>query len=219
VCPDKRYPPHRTTGTGQQEYSVAMIEPLTIALHANHRSKVKEGEHVLIIGAGAIGLLAAQVAMVYGAVPIVVDVEEKRLTLAKEIGIPHTLHPSQGNVIQELSTITKGRMAEVVIEASGAKGAIHGMFDYVSAAGRIALVGWPNGETPLPTAVITKKELDIVGSRTSANEFPEAITLLQNKQVQVREIISRVVTFDEIPDAVMNMAAFPDKFVKVIGVL
>ncbi|EIW26058.1 alcohol dehydrogenase, partial [Pelosinus fermentans A11] len=72
---------------------------------------------------------------------------------------------------------------------------------------------------PLPTAVITKKELDIVGSRTSANEFPEAIALLQNKQVQVREIISRVVTFDEIPDAVMNMAAFPDKFVKVIAVL
>lgn len=198
---------------------VAMIEPLTIALHANHRARVKDGEHVLIIGAGVIGLLAAQVAMVYGAVPIVVDVEEKRLTLAKEIGIPHTLHPAQGNVIQQLSIITKGRMAEVVIEASGAKGAIHGMFDYVSAAGRVALVGWPNGETPLPTAVITKKELDVVGSRTSANEFPEAIALLQNKQVQVDKIISRVVTFHEIPDAVMNMAGFPDKFVKVVAML
>ncbi len=198
---------------------VVMIEPLTIALHANHRARVKDGEHVLIIGAGAIGLLAAQVAMVYGAVPIVLDVEEERLILAKEIGIPYTLHPAKGNVIQELNIITQGRMAEVVIEASGAKGAIFGMFDYVSATGRIALVGWPNGDTPLPTAVITKKELDIVGSLTSANEFPEAISLLQNKQVKVHKIISRVVTFDQIPDAVMNVAGFPDKFVKVVAVL
>jgi 2-desacetyl-2-hydroxyethyl bacteriochlorophyllide A dehydrogenase len=198
---------------------VAMIEPLTIALHANHRARVKEGEHVLIIGAGAIGLLSAQVAMVYGAIPVVVDVEVTRLQLAKEIGIPHTLHPVQGNVIQGLSAITKGRMAEVVIEASGANGAVHGMFDYASAAGRIALVGWVNGETPLPTAVITKKELDIVGSRSSVNEFPEAIALLQNKQVQVDKIISRVVSFDEIPDAIMNMAGFPDQFVKVVAVL
>jgi len=198
---------------------VAMIEPLSIALHASHRARVKDGEHALIIGAGAIGLLAAQVAMVYGAVPIVLDVEEERLILAKEIGIPYTLHTAKGNVIQELSIITQGRMAEVVIEASGAKGAIFGMFDYVSAAGRIALVGWPNGDTPLPTAVITKKELDIVGSLTSANEFPEAISLLKNKQVKVHKIISRVVTFDQIPDAIMNVAGFPDKFVKVVAVL
>jgi 2-desacetyl-2-hydroxyethyl bacteriochlorophyllide A dehydrogenase len=198
---------------------VAMIEPLTIALHATHRAKVKEGEHVLIIGAGAIGLLAAQVAMIYGAIPIVMDVEEKRLTLAKEIGIQHTLHVAQGNVIKDISKITKGRMAEVVIEASGAKGAIHGMLDYVSYAGRIVLVGWPNGDIPLPTAVITKKELDVIGSRASIEEFPEAIILIQNKQVNVVDLISRVVTFNDIPDAVMNMAAFPDTFVKVVALL
>lgn len=198
---------------------VAMIEPLTIALHANHRAEIKAGEHVLVIGAGAIGLLAAQVAQVYGAIPIVIDVEKERLKLARAIGIQHTLQPGDGNVIKQVQEITQGRMAEAVIEASGAKAAIYGLFDYISYAGRIALVGWPNGETPLATAVITRKELTVVGSRNSVGEFPEAIQLVQSKQIKVEPLISRVVTLEGIPDAVESIAAHPDKFMKIVAVL
>ena len=189
-----------------------------IALHANHRAKVKTGEHVFIIGAGAIGLLAAQVAMVYGAIPIVMDIEEERLKVARVIGVQYTLNPAQGKVVYQVHKITKGRMAEVVIEASGSQGAIYGMFDYVAYAGRIALVGWTNGEIPLPTAVITKKELDVVGSRTSAGEFDEAVYLIQSKQVKVDSLISHMVTLDDIPNAIEKIAAHPGKFMKVVAV-
>jgi L-gulonate 5-dehydrogenase len=198
---------------------VAMIEPLTIALHANHQAKVKTGEHVLIIGAGAIGLLAAQVAQVYGAIPIVMDIEKARLKLARAIGVPYTLQPGEGNVVEQVQEITHGRMAEAVIEASGAKSAIYSIFDYVSYAGRIVLVGWPKGETPLDTAVITKKELTVAGSRNSVGEFAEATQLIHSKQVQLEPLISRVVTLEGIPDAVESIASHPDKFMKVVAVL
>ncbi|MBU2703382.1 2-desacetyl-2-hydroxyethyl bacteriochlorophyllide A dehydrogenase [Sporomusaceae bacterium BoRhaA] len=198
---------------------VAMIEPLTIALHANHQAKVKTREHVLIIGAGTIGLLAAQVAQVYGAIPIVMDIEKERLKLARAIGMPYTLQPGEGNVIEQVQEITHGRMAEAVIEASGAKSAIYSIFDYVSYAGRIVLVGWPKGETPLATAVITKKELTVAGSRNSVGEFAEATQLIQSKQVQLEPLISRVVTLEGIPDAVESIASHPDKFMKVVAVL
>ena len=197
----------------------AMIEPLTIALHSIHRPKVKAGEHVLIIGAGPIGLLAAQVANVYGAVPIVMDLVEERLELAQILGVNHTINISKEDAVQKISAITNSRMAEVVIEASGAKAAIQGAINYVSFAGRIALVGWPNTEIPLPTAMITKKELDIVGSRTSAGEFAEATELIYNKKINVDALISQVVTLEEVPSAVQQIAKHPDRFMKVVAVL
>lgn len=198
---------------------VAMIEPLTIALHSIHRPKVAAGEHVLLIGAGPIGLLAAQVANVYGATPIVMDLVDERLELAKTLGVKHTINITKENTIEKIKEITNGRMVEVVIEASGAKAAIQSALDYVSFAGRIALVGWPNTEIPLPTALITKKELDIVGSRTSAGEFEEATELIYNKRINVDALISKVVTLDEVPSAVQQIAKHPDQFMKVVAVL
>lgn len=198
---------------------VAMIEPLTIALHSIHRPKVAAGEHVLLIGAGPIGLLAAQVANVYGATPIVMDLVDERLELAKTLGVKHTINITKENAVEKIKEITNGRMVEVVIEASGAKAAIQSALDYVSFAGRIALVGWPNTEIPLPTALITKKELDIVGSRTSAGEFKEATELIYNKRINVDALISKVVTLDEVPSAVQQIAKHPDQFMKVVAVL
>lgn len=198
---------------------VAMIEPLTIALHSVHRPKLKNGEHVLIIGAGPIGLLAAQVANVYGATPIVMDLVDERLELAKGLGVKHVVNPTKQIAADVIKDITNGRMAEVVVEASGAKAAIQSIFDYVSFAGRVALVGWPNTEIPLNTAMVTKKELDIVGSRTSVGEFQEAIELIYHNKVKVDPLISNVITLDEVPEAVRQLAEHPEKFMKVVAVL
>ncbi|HWR44481.1 zinc-binding alcohol dehydrogenase family protein [Sporomusa sp.] len=198
---------------------VAMIEPLTIALHSIHRPRVIAGEHVLLIGAGPIGLLAAQVANVYGATPIVMDLVDERLELAKTLGVKHTINITKENAVETIRKITNGRMVEVVVEASGAKAAIQSVIDYVSFAGRIALVGWPNSEIPLPTAMITKKELNIVGSRTSVGEFKEATELIYDKKINVDPLISKVVTLDEVPSVLQQIAEHPDKFMKVVAVL
>ena len=67
-----------------------MAEPLTIALHGIHRGELAAGEHVAIIGAGPIGLLAAMAALVYGAEPIVIDVVDERKILTKVVGMDET---------------------------------------------------------------------------------------------------------------------------------
>lgn len=63
-----------------------MAEPLTIALHGLHRTQLKKGEHIAVIGAGTIGLMAALAALSYGAVPILLDIVPERLELAKKLG-------------------------------------------------------------------------------------------------------------------------------------
>lgn len=198
---------------------IAMIEPLTIALHSNHRAGVKAGEHVVINGAGPIGLLAAQVALEYKAFPIVIDPIDERLNFARSLGVTHILNPLKDSVVERIREITNGRMAEAVIEASGAKSAIQSTLDYVSFAGRITLTGWPYAEIPLNTALITKKELDVRGSRTSVGEFKEAIDLIYHRKIAVDPFITKVVTLDELPGAVKDIAKSPEQFMKVIAVI
>ncbi|MFA9500741.1 zinc-binding dehydrogenase [Mannheimia sp. E30BD] len=199
-------------------HELSLAEPLTISLHAIHRTKVQSGEHVAIIGAGAIGLMAALVAKVYGATPILIDILDKRLEYAKSIGIPHIINPTKENDVEAIKTITHGRMAEVVIEASGANIAVQNTLKYASFAGRIALTGWPKAETPLPTNLITFKELDIYGARTSKGEFEEALELLASRKIEPNDIISKVIKFDEIPDYIQELSDNPDDYLKITAV-
>ncbi|HWR45642.1 zinc-binding alcohol dehydrogenase family protein [Sporomusa sp.] len=193
-----------------------MAEPLTIALHALHRTRTKAGEHVCIIGAGAIGLLMAQAALTYGAFPIVLDVVEERLAFARKLGVQHTILAGVEDAKKRIKEITGGRMAEIVVEASGANAAVRGAIDYVSHAGRIALTGWPKVETSMPTSLFTFKEVDIMGSRTSAGEFGEALALIANGQIDVRPIVSKVVKFAEVPDSVQELSEHPERYLKII---
>lgn len=194
---------------------IPMAEPLTIALHGVHRLQLKSGEHVAISGAGAIGLLAALVAMHYGAVPILIDLVEERLAFARSLGIPHTINLKTENLTEKVREYTNGRMAECVMEASGANSAIRSAIDIVSHAGRVVLTGWPKQETMLPTDRITFKEIDIRGSRTSANEFEEAIELIRHGKIDVRKLLTKVITLDEAPKVLADIEKNPDQYLKV----
>ena len=196
---------------------LAMVEPLTISMHAVHRARLKEGEHAVITGSGPIGLLAAQYALHLKAKPIVVDPVAARLEFAKKLGVEFTVNPVEQDAVGQIKEITAGRMAEVVIEASGNAAAVRSSIDYVAYAGRISLVGWPKSEISLPTALFTKKELDIVGSRNSFHAFPESIRLIAENRVDVAAVISKVIGFEEIPALVKDIAEHPGNYLKVIA--
>lgn len=195
-----------------------LAEPLTIALHALHRANVKAGEYVAIIGAGAIGLMAALSALHYKATPVLIDIVEARLRYAQKLGVPYVLNATDGQIIDAIKDITHGTMAQVVIEASGANSAIRNTLDLASFAGRISFTGWPKQETSLPTNLITYKELDLRGSRTSAGEFDEALRMLSALEINPQDIVSKVVNLDETPDAVKELDRYPERYLKINAV-
>ncbi|WP_168122387.1 alcohol dehydrogenase catalytic domain-containing protein [Paenibacillus sp. HB172176] len=194
---------------------MCMAEPLTIALHGLHRTRLQKGEHIAIIGAGAIGLLAALSALHYEAVPIVIDIVQERLEKARMMGVEHVINSAAEDVVQAISRMTGGRKAEVVLEASGANAAVRATLDIVSHAGRIGLTGWPKQETRLPTDIITKKELDIVGCRTSVGEFEEAIELIDSGKVDVRKLLTKTVNGKEAAAVIEDIERNPDQYLKV----
>lgn len=194
---------------------IPLAEPLTIALHGIHRLNLKAGEYIAINGAGPIGLLAAMVALHYGAEPIMIDLVKERLDFAKSLGVRYTINLREEDLVKKVSEYTNGRMAECVMEASGANSAIRATLDIVSHAGRIALTGWPKQETPIPTDMITRKEVDVRGARTSAGEFPEAIDLIYHQKVDARRILTKVISIDEAPETIRDIEKNPGNYMKV----
>lgn len=194
----------------------ACIEPLTIALNAVHRLKLTEGEKVVVFGAGTIGHLIAKAALTVGAVPLVADMVQERLDLLEKEGIA-TVNTKEDDLLAVVEKFTDGRMAECAAEATGAEPCIRAALDCVAHTGRVALTGWPHGEISLNTALITRKDLDIVGSRNSCGEFPLATQLIYEGKVNVDAIITKVVPFEGLAQAVIDQSEHPGEFLKIVG--
>lgn len=169
-----------------------------------------------VIGAGPIGLLAGMIAQAYGAHAILLDLVQERLDFAKELGIEHVINSGKEDVKEAIRKITGGTMAQLVMECSGSNAAIRSTLDFVSNAGRITLTGWPPRETSIPTDLITRKEIDIRGARTSAGEFEKAIDLIYTKRVDVRKILTRTGTLEEAPELIRNIEKNPGDYMKVV---
>lgn len=194
----------------------AMAEPLTISLHGIHRGGLKAGEFCAIYGAGPIGLVAGMVAQAYGAHAIVIDLVQERLDFAKSVGIEYVINSGKEDPVAKVAEITGGVMAQQVMECTGANPCILGCLDLVSNAGRITLTGWPKKETSIPTDVITKKEVDIRGARTSAREFEEALELIATKRVDMDKILTKTISMEETPAVVADIEKNPGDYMKVV---
>jgi 2-desacetyl-2-hydroxyethyl bacteriochlorophyllide A dehydrogenase len=217
-CAHPRHLVHKVADKVSWEL-LAMVEPLTISVHAVRRSRLEAGEHLVVTGAGPIGILAALFAKILGAVPIVLDPLESRLEFARSLGIENTVNLNKENAVERIRDLTHGRMAEALVEASGNESAVRSSIDYVSYASRISLVGWPKKEVSLPTALFTKKEIDVMGSRNSFHAFPESISLISENKINIRPLISEVVPFEDIPRILKEVASHPESFMKIVGVM
>lgn len=194
---------------------VPMAEPLAVAMHAVKQADVMCSEHVIISGAGYIGLLAAQYVLSLGAIPILIDPIDSRLALARKLDIPYAINQNARDVISEVWAITGGRMAEVVVETSGDARAIRNAFDQVSFAGRISFVGCPESDISLPTALITKKELAIKGARNGVGLFEESLKLISDGKINVAALLTKSVSFVDLPSTIRDISEKPDKYLKV----
>ena len=152
----------------------------------------------------------------YGAHAILLDLVQERLDFAKELGIEYVINSSNEDPETRVREITGGMMAQQVMECSGANAAVRLILDLVSHAGRVTLTGWPPKETSIPTDLITRKEIDIRGARTSAGEFEEAIQLIYTKKVDVAKILTKTIGLGEAPDTIRDIEKNPGNYMKVV---
>lgn len=189
-------------GEGLSFDELSLVEPLAIGAHGIRRAGVKQGEFVLVVGAGPIGLGIAEFARIAGGHVIMMDVNEQRLNFCKEkMGVQHVVHPLKDDVLLKLKEITNGDMPTVVIDATGNLKAINNAFAYMAHGARYVLVGLQKGEISFSHPEFHKREATLMSSRNATREdFEHVIKSMKQDLVKPTTYITHRVQFDEVKE-------------------
>jgi L-iditol 2-dehydrogenase len=176
----------------------AMIEAVSIAIHATNRTPRHIGGSVAVVGAGMIGLLCIQTLRLAGfAKVIAIDLEDSKLKIATQLGATHTVNARSEDAVAVVMAITNGRGVDASMEVVGAKAPVQTCFQIVRRGGSVTLVGNLTPSVDLPLQTVVTRELSIYGSCASNGEIPRCIELLASGAIQVAPLITAIATLDE----------------------
>jgi 2-desacetyl-2-hydroxyethyl bacteriochlorophyllide A dehydrogenase len=189
-------------GEGLSLNALALIEPFAIGAHAVWRAGIKKDEFVLVVGAGPIGLGILELVRVAGGKVIALDTNNDRLRFCKEtLEVEHTINALDGDVVEQLRSITNGDMPTVVMDATGNLKAINSAFQYMSHGARYVLIGLQKGEIYFSHPEFHKREATLMSSRNATRaDFEYVISLIKRKEIDPTIFITHRVRFDQVRD-------------------
>jgi L-iditol 2-dehydrogenase len=185
----------RRVPAGVSFRAAALSEPLAVAIHAvEDRGRVEPGDFVVVLGPGAIGLLAALVARAEGAASVVVagtGRDTARLAKARELGLG-TCHVEQEDLVAEVLSKTGGFGADLVVEAAGAAAAVNAAARVVRRAGRIVAVGITGQQQiPVPWDALVAKGVALTFSYSSRRRnWDKAMDYLRDRRMPLESLIT-----------------------------
>jgi len=172
----------------------ALLEPLSVGVHACKRAEVRTGSIVLVLGAGPIGLVTLLSAKAYGASKVIItDIVESRLKTAKELGADYTLLTQPGEeeeVIIKKIVDTLGCEPTVSMDCSGAEQSVRVAIQATRSGGVAVLIGMGKPEMTLPLASALIREVDIKGVFRYVNDYATALDLVASGKVNVKPLIT-----------------------------
>ena len=174
----------------------ALIEPLSIGLHATKRSGIGLGNTAVILGSGCIGLTVLLSCIARGASKVVVDVFDNRLEKAMELGASATVNSKKEDPIQAVRCLL-GEDPEYVFEAAGRPETVELAAKLVGRGGKITIVGSVNAPSSLKFYELTEKEIEIIMTFRYANIYPAAIKAIESGKISVSSIASHVYDFED----------------------
>lgn len=188
----------------------ALVEPLSVVLHALNRSGGVAGKSVLITGGGPIGQLLALAARAFGAAVLVVsDPAAHARIQAVGLSADHALDPGSADFAAAAAALSRGGF-DVMFEAAGSAAAVLQGLALVRRGATIVQVGTLPADVTLPYNDIMARELTVVGSFRFANVFATALTLMATGRINAGRVISAVYPLDEMPTAMARAVAKAD---------
>lgn len=193
-------------GQGLSYDALALVEPLAIGAHGVRRANVQEGEYVLVVGAGPIGLGTMEFARLAGGKVIALDINDSRLEMCQKLlQIDHLINPNSSGALKELKRITAGDMPSVVIDATGSQKAINSGFQYLAHGGRYVLIGLQKGDVTFSHPEFHKREATLLSSRNATRQdFELVISSIKNGAINPTTYITHRVLFDQVKDEFEN---------------
>ncbi len=194
----------------------ALLEAVSVAVHAISLAEGVPKNSGLIIGAGTIGLLCLQALPVAGCSRIfIADVDESRLALAKTLGATSIL-PSGPDLAEKVKQMTGGEGVDIVVEAVGKNETVAASIEAVRKGGTVILVGNITPEVTLPLQKVVTRQIRLQGSCASAGEYPRAIELMASGAIKVKPLITAIAPLEEGPEWFRRLHAHEAGLTKVV---
>ncbi len=195
----------------------ALVEPVSIAVRAVHRARIESGEHVVVLGAGPIGQCVCMLARERGAEVLVVDLQERRLALSREMGAEGLVWTDADAVVRTARDWAGGGGPPVAVDATGAAAAVGAMFEMVASAGRAVQVGMSNDLVSVRVGMLTEKEVDVLGvSCCGGGDFGEAVAAVERNADLLSRLISHEFPLERAPEAIEFAIEHPGEVMKVL---
>jgi 2-desacetyl-2-hydroxyethyl bacteriochlorophyllide A dehydrogenase len=198
-------------GKGLTLDQLALVETLGIGAHGVERAGVREGEFVLVIGAGPIGLSVLPFAMARGARVAVMDISAHRLAFCREhLGVAMTIHPGEEDAAARLREFGGGDLPTAVIDATGNPQSMQGCFELAAHGGRIVFVGLFPGEVRFDDPNFHRRELTLLASRNALpSTFDDIIRLILSRKIDTSPWITHRFALAEAPARFAEVTAAP----------
>jgi L-iditol 2-dehydrogenase len=194
----------------------AMLEAVSVAIHAVSLVTIPVGGTALVVGAGTIGLLVLQSLRAFGCTRVfVADVDASRLKLAKDLGATAVLSAENDTVAQVLD-LTSGVGVQVAVEAVGRNETVAAAIGCIRKGGSVVLVGNIAPEVTLPLQKVVTRQIRLQGSCASAGEYPRAIELMATGTIRVQPLITAIAPLDEGPQWFERLYAREPNLMKVV---
>jgi L-iditol 2-dehydrogenase len=169
----------------------AMVEAVSIAVHAVERTPVSLGDTAVVVGTGMIGLLVVQALRLAGCGNIIaVDLDEERLKLAQRFGADLSLKADGCDVSKEVKHYTRGRGADLAMEVVGTGPSLNSAVASLRKGGALTLVGNLKPSVDLPLQAVVTRQLTLYGSCASSGEYPTCLDLMARGAINTQALIS-----------------------------
>ena len=181
----------------------ALIEPLAVGFHAAIQGDAHLGQKAVVMGAGCIGLVSMMALKARGVSEVyVVDIMEKRLKKALELGADGVINGAEENVEQKIRQITDGRGVDLVIETAGTEITTRQAISIAKKGSNIVLVGYSkSGEMTLPMSLVLDKELTFKTVFRYRHIYPMAIEAVAQGKVNLKGIVTDIFDLDDVQKA------------------
>jgi L-iditol 2-dehydrogenase len=196
--------------------NAAMVEPVSVAVHAVSRTPIRLGDRAVVVGCGMIGLLTVQAAKAAGCgVVFAVDLDETRLERAARLGADVAIN-AKDDVAAVVIGATDGRGADVAFEAVGATKPIATAIESLRKGGALTLIGNVTPRVEVDLQAIVTRELALLGSCASSGEYPLCLDLLGRGVIEVDELVTAVAPLEDGPAWFDRLYAREPGLMKVI---
>jgi len=181
----------------------ALIEPLAVGFHAAIQGDAHLGQKAVVMGAGCIGLVSMMALKARGVSEVyVVDIMEKRLEKALELGATGVINGAKEDVIAKAQELTGGAGMDLIIETAGTEITTRQAIHMAKKGSTIVLVGYSkSGEMTLPMSLVLDKELTFKTVFRYRHIYPIAIDAVASGKVNVKGIVTNIYDLDDVQRA------------------